>query len=138
MGANLTVNGLPCQPQSVGLLNHNRLVVDKRDFMPRGILRTNVKALMDSKVGPSTQMELKRKSGAAQASIGRILSAKGENSRIETVAKIAKAYGLEAWQLLVAGMDPTNPPVIQPMTKQEQEFYARIRALYADLGKPAK
>jgi transcriptional regulator with XRE-family HTH domain len=111
------------------------LVVDKRDFMPRGVLRTNVKALMDSEVGPSSQMELKRKSGVGQASIGRILSQKGENSGIETVAKIAKAYGLEAWQLLVAGMDPKNPPALAPVTKAERELWARLRALYADIGK---
>lgn len=90
---------------------------------------------MGTKEGPRTQGELFRKSGVAQATIGRILSDKGENARIETVEKLAAAYGLQAWQLMVAGMDPTNPPVLQPVSKEERAFYERVKALYQDVGK---
>jgi transcriptional regulator with XRE-family HTH domain len=110
-------------------------MVEKKKFNPREVLRQNVQALIESKVGPTTQGELKRKSGAAQATIGRILSARGENARIETIEKIAGAYGLQGWQLLIAGMDPKNPPVLAPVTKEERAFWARMRELYAELGK---
>jgi hypothetical protein len=86
-------------------------------------------------VWPRTQGELHKKSGVAQATIGRILSYDGENARIETVNKLAVAYGLQGWQLLVAGMDPTNPPVLQPMTQQERAFYDRLKSLAGDLAK---
>lgn len=87
---------------------------------------------MGTKDGPRTQSELFRKSGVAQATIGRILSPEGVDAGIETVDKIARAYGLEGWQLLVAGMDPTNPPVLQPVSKEERAFYDRVRSLYQD------
>lgn len=108
--------------------------MDKSAFTPRAVLRRNLKALMASKRGPTTQMELRRKSGVAQATIGRILSDDGENARIETIDKIAKAYGFQGWQLLVAGMDPTNPPVLQPVSKAERALYERLKALSKDIG----
>lgn len=79
------------------------------------------------------QIRLGKKAGVGQATIGRILSDEGEDSGIETVAKLAKAFGLEAWQILVAGMDPSNPPVLQPVSKEEQELYRRLKDLAKDL-----
>lgn len=90
---------------------------------------------MANKHGPSSQGELFRKSGVAQATIGRILSGEGENARIETVEKLARAYGLEGWQLMVAGMDPSNPPVLQPLSKEERSLYDRLRSAAEDLAK---
>jgi transcriptional regulator with XRE-family HTH domain len=98
------------------------------------VLRRNLKALMGTKAGPTSQGELHRKSGVAQSTIGRILSAEGEDSGIETVDRIAKAYGLQGWQLLVAGMDPTNPPVLQPVSKAERALYDRLKELAKDIG----
>lgn len=118
----------------VSELNHNRFV-DRKKFTPRQILRRNVLALMGSDTGPTSQLGLRQKCGVAQSTIGRILSAEGENAKIETVERIAHAYGLEGWQLLIAGMDPKNPPVLAPMTKVEKEFYKRLRQLYQEVGK---
>jgi hypothetical protein len=85
-------------------------LVDKKTYSPRAILRQNLKACMGTKAGPHSQMALAKKSGVGQATIGRILSDEGVDAGIETVEKIAKVYGLEGWQMMVAGMDPTNPP----------------------------
>lgn len=108
---------------------------NKADFSPRAVLRRNLKALMATKEGPRSQNALAEKSGVAQATIGRILSDEGVDAGIETVDKIARAYGLEGWQIMVAGMDPTNPPVLQPVSKEERAFYDRVKALYQDIGK---
>lgn len=132
--ASLTTNGLVSQPQSVCRPVQNR-DVDKRRFTPRAVLQQNLRALMKTKDGPQTQGELFRKSGVAQATIGRILAGDGENARIETVDRLAKAYGLEAWQIMVAGMDPNNLPVLQPITKEERELYDRLKDLSKDLRK---
>ena len=115
-------------------MNQNRFVERKR-FTTREILRQNVQALMDSKIGPTSQIALHQKCGAAQATIGRILRPGGENPKLETVEAIAKAYGLEAWQLLIAGMDPKNPPVLAPASKEEREFWGRLRQLYQEVSK---
>lgn len=100
------------------------------------MLRQNVQALLDSGIGPTSQIALGKKPGAGgQATIGRIVSELGENPKLETIDAIAQAYGLQAWQLLVAGMDPKNPPVLAPVTKEEKEFWAKVRALYQEVTK---
>lgn len=118
----------------VGLPEHN-YGMDRKRFTPRAVLQQNLKALMLTTGGPQTQGELHRKSGVAQATIGRILTRDGENARIETVDRIAKAYGLEGWQLMVAGLDPRNPPVLQPLSQEERALYERLKDLSKDLGK---
>lgn len=100
------------------------------------MLRQNLKLLMvTTKDGPNSQSALRRKSGVAQATIGRILSERGENARIETIDRLARAYGLEGWQLLVPGMDPSNPPVLRAASKEEQALYERLRQAAEDIAK---
>ena len=122
----------------VSPLNHTRFVVAKNQFTPRAVLRRNLKALMDKakKDGDrerASQIQLGKKAGVSQATIGRILSEDGEDSGIETIAKLAEAFGLEAWQLMVAGMVPENPPVLQPVSKAERALYERLKELAKDL-----
>lgn len=110
--------------------------MDESKLTLSAVLQQNVLALMGSKLGPTTQMELQRKAKVGQATVGRILNQEGgENAKIETIAKIAKAYGLEGWQLLVAGMDPHNPPVIQPVSQAERALYDRLKAAAKDIAK---
>ena len=134
MDARITGNGLFRQPQSVFRRRDNRFV-NSDDFTPASVLRQNLKACMAAKHGPSTQDAIP---GVAQATIGRILNKESENTRIDTIAKIAKAYGLEPWMLLVPGMDPGNPPVLQPVTQAERALYAQLRSTISDLAKIAK
>lgn len=101
-------------------------------------MRRNLKALMDKakKDGErelASQIQLGKKAGVGQSTIGRILSPEGENASIETVSSVAKAFGLEGWQLMVAVFDPTNPPVLQPVSKAERALYDRIKDLAKDL-----
>lgn len=72
------------------------------------------------------QSDLHRRSGVAQSTIGRILADKGENARIETLERIAKAYGLQAWQLLIPGVNPKNPPMLRVAGEVEKALYARL------------
>lgn len=109
--------------------------LDRNNFTPRVVLAINLRALMASGRGPRSQNGLREKAGVAQATIGRILSARGENARIETVERLARAYGLEGWQLMIPGMDPANPPVLQPITKEERALYDRLKAVAKDLHK---
>lgn len=115
-------------------------MVDKNQFAPRAVLRRNLKALMDKakrdgQPDLARQLRLGKKAGVGQATIGRILSQEGEDSGVETVAKLAKAFGLEAWQMMVPGMDPANPPVLQPVSKEEQALYQRLRDAAMDYAK---
>ena len=106
------------------------------DFAPAAVLRQNLKACMEGKHGPARQDAIP---GVAQSTIGRILNPEeNENTRIDTIAKIAKAYGLEPWMLLVPGMNPDNPPVLQPVTQAERALYAQLQSTIKDLAKITK
>lgn len=95
-------------------------------FTPAQILAQNLKALLQHGKGPRTQMELARKAQVGQATIGRILRA-DTAATVETIAALSAVYDLEAWQLLVAGMEPSNPPALIPVTAAERRLYARLR-----------
>lgn len=101
---------------------------------PRVILAQNLTALMAGKIDKESQSALKRRSGVAQATIGRILR-KEVNYRIETVAALARAFNLEPWQLLVPDLDPGNLPVLRAASAEEKALYARLRATVDDLSK---
>lgn len=42
------------------------------------------------------------------------------------VDTIAAAFNVSAWQLLVPGFNPSNPPALQPVTDRERALYDRI------------
>lgn len=48
---------------------------------------------------------------------------------LETAHAVAKGAGFELWQMLARDFDPANPPVMQPMTPAEVEFYRRLKEL---------
>jgi transcriptional regulator with XRE-family HTH domain len=97
--------------------------------MPRAVLRQNVKALLAATRGPSNPTALGKAAKIGQATVNRILSdEEDEDPRLSTISKIAKVYDLQAWQLLVAGMDPSNPPVLIPVSKAERALYESLKA----------
>lgn len=99
--------------------------MDADNFKPRQVLAQNLKGLMETKHGPQTQTDLSTRAGVAQSTIGRILNCEVA-ATIETVSDLAGAYGLQAWQLMVAGMNPSNPPVLMPVSAQEKALYERL------------
>ncbi len=46
---------------------------------------------------------------------------------LDTLTAIGSAFGLEPWQLLTANLNPTNPPLICAVTKEEQALYDRLK-----------
>lgn len=91
----------------------------------RQVLRENLRTLMKNN-NDEGQSDLHRRSGVAQSTIGRILADEGENARIETLERIAKAYGLNAWQLLIPDINPKNPPMLRIAGEVEKALYARL------------
>jgi hypothetical protein len=47
-------------------------------------------------------------------------------ARIDQVELVAKAFGLEAWQLMVPSLEPRNPPVLAAATEAERALYAKM------------
>ena len=70
----------------------------------------------------TTQGALHRRSKVAQSTIDRILGRESA-ATVDTLDQLAGAFGLASWQLI-------HP---QPsLTKDEAEFYARLRALLGE------
>jgi transcriptional regulator with XRE-family HTH domain len=128
MDASLTIFDFSCQPLSVCAVRY-------RDSMnSRAVLSTNLAALMTAK--GDTQIGLKRRSGIAQATIGRILRQETA-ADLDTIAALARAFNLMAWQMLVPDLDPANPPVVR-LTEAERELYQRLQTLAVEVAKTAK
>lgn len=71
-------------------------------------------------------------SGISRAGIDNVLHSR-KAATLDTIEALAGAYGLQAWQLLVPGLDPANPPVVT-VTEEEKELYKRIRAVADQLA----
>ena len=85
---------------------------------------------MESHVTLRTQAAVGKAAGIDQRTVGRILSG-SHSPTLERVDALARCFGLLAWQLLIPGLDPKNPPIAQRST--ETELYARIRRLMSEL-----
>ena len=98
---------------------------------PNETVAANLRALMlhagMEKKGEPNQSDLARASGANQRTVGRILS-RDQSPTVEMLETIARAFGLHAWQLLIPGLDPANPPVVV-MSEAERQFYRRLEEL---------
>jgi transcriptional regulator with XRE-family HTH domain len=95
------------------------------------LLAGNLRALMayaaDTKSGPDSLKRLSRETGLSRATLRAILT-ETASPAADTLAMIARAYGLETWQLLFPHLDPANPPVV-PVTETEKELTRRLQAV---------
>lgn len=66
----------------------------------RVALAVNIKRLMSDSVVLNTQERLGKAAGVAPKSISNMVTPARANPTIENVAKVAAAFGIEAWQLL--------------------------------------
>lgn len=48
---------------------------------------------------------------------------------LDTAERLAQAAGYELWQMIAAGFDPANPPVMRAVTPQEAALYERLREM---------
>ena len=109
-----------------------------RQMDTRRTLSENLRRLMDYAAGhdtgePGSQNSLARKAEVSRGIIQRILIGDIATA-IDTLEKIAQAYNLHAWQLLIGGLDPANPPVV-PITDTERLLHERLRRVGDELKK---
>lgn len=52
---------------------------------------------------------------------------------MDTLDGLARAFDMEAWQLLVPNMSPDNPPVLRSIGETEDEMYKRLRTAAAEI-----
>lgn len=81
----------------------------------RTTLWRNVSALMGHHWGRENLTRLSRDAGIGPGTASRIKA--GETSvGLDVLVDIAEVFGLQPWQLLVDGMDPSDPPADPPIS----------------------
>jgi hypothetical protein len=85
----------------------------------------NVQALMLKRFGTVNLKGFATHCGVGIATVQRI-QAQQTSVGLAILDKIADRHGLAAWQLLVPGLDPDNPPTLQPVSQKERELYEKI------------
>jgi transcriptional regulator with XRE-family HTH domain len=98
------------------------------------VFAMNLEALMhqarkDGDKHLATPEELEEASGVSRSNIYRYL-AQDNYPALDKIERIARAFRLQPWQLLVPGLDPTNPPVVF-VTEAERQLYESIRIVGA-------
>jgi transcriptional regulator with XRE-family HTH domain len=80
------------------------------------ILSQNLLRLMEGHATLKNDSQLAKPAKMDQKTIWRIVNKMNEPS-IDKVEKLAKAFGVEPWELLVPGLDPEHRPTLT--TKEE-------------------
>lgn len=92
------------------------------------VLAANINRLMGSTVALESNPKLAKRADIGIGSVARIRNAQTDIT-IDTLTKLAEAFDLQPWQLLVPGLDPKNLPVLRNLSPQEAELYERLRSV---------
>lgn len=103
--------------------------MDKKGRPPvEKVLAENVKALMDAnKMELGSQPKLAKAAKLDQTTVGRVLGAK-HKVQIDTLEALARAFGVEPYQLLIPGLNARNPQVLRSLSPQEEALYKALEA----------
>lgn len=101
---------------------------------PRATLRDNVLMLQRHHFGRENLSRLARETGIGPGSCTRIKEAR-TSVGLDVIEKIAARYDLDPWQLLVPGFNPGSPPVLKPVSPEEQALYDRLLNAAQELAK---
>ena len=126
-----TAYGRLGQPHSVASPGYGSEVIKKTDS--RRVLWQNVSALMRSRYGKEHLTKFAEDIGAGPGTATRIKNQE-TSVGLEVIDRIAREFKLEAWQLFVPDLDPTNPPVLAPLTDSERRLYAKLRETVEVVG----
>lgn len=108
--------------------------MDDQDNEPippnRLILGANIQRLMKARPKLATNTRLFVKTGIAVATISRLINGKTA-ATLDTLAKLADAFGVQPWQLLIPDLDAHNPQILRNSSPEEAELYKRLREVIA-------
>lgn len=89
------------------------------------VFADNLNALMAAHPDLGSNPKLSKKTGLGTGSLSRFRN--GEvDPNLGTLEKVAGAFHVEVWQLLVPHLDPANLPALQPLSESERRLYARL------------
>ena len=106
------------------------------DRRPRDVLAENLRALMkkskDRNGTLGTIEQVAEASGVSKGVVERMTKAQS-NTGIDHLQGIAKAFEMEAWQLMIPGLDATNPPMLAAVTEQQKALWDKLKKTATEL-----
>lgn len=106
---------------------------------PRDILAANLTALMASSSSLNTLVAVEKATEAIGMKVGKSTVDRLRNGttpvNLDYIDALAQAFGLDAWQLLVPGIDPRNPPTLRSISPAEEQMYSRMRELASQISR---
>lgn len=93
----------------------------------------SVEALMIKRFG---KVNLKGFAALCDIGVGTVQRIQEQKTSVglAVLDKIADKFDLAAWQLLVPGFDPANPPALQPVSQKERILYERIMSAAKEIA----
>ena len=92
----------------------------------RQIIAANLRALKTHY--DLTNIQMARRCAVGEGTVNRAMSGTvGVAS--DVLQQLAQGFGLEAWQIMVQNLDPSNPPLICHNSPEEQALYNRLKAV---------
>jgi hypothetical protein len=112
-------------------------MTDDRD--PRRILWTNISSLMQQRWLGENLTRLAREAKVGPGTVSRMKACE-TFLQLDTVAALAAVFDLAAWQVLVPGLEPGNPPALAVESPAERRLYKRFlefkKSLETDSDEP--
>lgn len=96
-------------------------------------LATNLRSLMEASVELRSQAAVARRAGVDQRTVGRILN-REHSPTVTQLERLARAFSISPWQLLVPDYDPRDPPSIT-LTNSEREAWTTMRIAAESIAK---
>lgn len=106
-----------------------------KNLNPVKVVADNLKRLKQwrkDRGEPHSAEDIGKKAGVGHGTVDR--ATKGAASlTVANLEAIAKAYGLNGWQLLVPNLDPDNPPALRIITESEAKLYKQLQSLAKEI-----
>lgn len=101
------------------------------------LLGANLEALMKAHPDLSSNPKLSKKTKLSTSTISRLRNG-GVEATMATLEVLSAAFHVEPWQLLVAGIDPGNLPVLMSESEAERKLRDHLRELLKEMRETAR
>ena len=112
-------SGMPSNPPDLSDLS-------PEEIESRKVLAQNLHRLMAARPKLNSNPKLSKRSGVGIATLSRILNMSSA-ATLDTVTRLASAFEMTPWQMLVPGLDPSNPQILRSTSPAEEALYSKLR-----------
>ncbi|WP_155947005.1 helix-turn-helix domain-containing protein [Pseudacidovorax intermedius] len=106
--------------------------MEAKESHARRVLASNVQGLMAQNGSLNSNVKLSNASGVSIATLSRVMSMHTA-ATLDTITRLAAAFGLEPHQLLMPNLDAAGPHATQEISAEDRVLLAKFKALAGEL-----